>query len=241
MATKVQPNSISKVLGETVSLTTTAYHLNFYPKYHEVKFYCASDWRMGIAPKLLDVVYYNGTTYTHYPTQGIDRSTATHVPLDGMTTAHKLYLRVSDPTRGFHFTIDGTNKNAETATLDFEYCSAISSGVGTFTDVASDSDGTDTGGATLNTSGLYSFTLPSVDYGALTDIGGPGYWYRFTPSATLSTTVDIQQIVPACDTTSYGYMQGGQEYQFSINQSEQGAFEFDHTATDTLNVTWIRH
>lgn len=241
MATPVMGSPIKKIYGETVSLTTTAAHLLYRPGYHEVKMYCASDFRMGLAPRLGLVKYYNASTYTDYTSQAIDRVSTTHVPLDGMLTTHYLYLGVTEPVRGFYFTIDGTNKNALATTLDMEYCSSITAGVGTFTDVASDSDGT-LSTYTLATSGLYSFTLPAVVRGALTGIdSSPLYWYRFAPGATLSATVDVIDIIPACDTTNYGYEQGGLAIQFSLNVAQNGAFEFDHTGTDTLYIDWVQH
>lgn len=242
MATPVMSSPIKKLYGETVSLTTTASHLLYRPTYHEVMMYCASDWRMGLAPRLASVQYYNASTYTDYTTLAIDRSDATHVPLDGMLTTHYLYLGFTLPVRGFYINLDGTNFNDAVATLDMEYCSAIALGVGTFTDVASDSDGTDVAGDTLKQDGLYSFTLPAVTNGIITVLGGGNlFWYRFAPSATLSATVDLIDIIPACDTVNYAYMQGGSSYQFSLNLVQNGAFEFDHTASDTLNLSWVMH
>ena len=244
MAQAIFGSPVKKVYGETVSLTTTAKHLLYRPGYQEVMFYCPTAWRMGIAPRLAVVKYYDvsATSYTDYTAEATDRDNSTHVPLDAMATGDYLYLGFTDPVRGFYFNIDSTNKNANAATLDMEYCSAISGGVGTFTDVASDSDGTDDSGATLAQDGLYSFTLPAVVRGAITVLGGGQlYWYRFKPSAALSATVDLIDIIPACDTTNYAYMEAGIAYQFSLNLAQNGAFEFDHTSSDTLDVTWIAH
>ena len=319
MAQATFGSPIKKVYGETVNLTTTAAHLLVRPGYHEVMFYCASAWRYGLAPRLSVVKLYS-TTYTDYTSQAIDRDAATHVPLDAMTTAKKLYLGVTEPTRGFYFNLDGTNKNAIAASLDWEYCYDISGytsnapflkltgtvsaaltvgetvtgqtsgttathvyddgstyiivkdvsgpgfkidedvdgaaqtcddltastpvarGTAYFTDVADDSDGTLTGTETLSQSGLYAFTLPAVKRGAITGISNePLYWYRFAPSATLSAAIDVIDLIPACDTVNYAYMEGGTPYQHSINNAQVGAFEFDHTGTGTLNVSWIQH
>lgn len=232
---------IKKLYGETASLTTTALHLLFRPHYDEVMMYCASAWRMGLAPRLARVKYYDASTYTDYTAQATDRDDTTHVPLDAMGTTHYLYLGFTGKVRGFYFNIDGANKNDNVATLDMEYCSSISAGVGTFTDVASDSDGTDTAGDTLKQDGLYSFTLPAVVRGSITALdNAPLYWYRFAPSATLSATVDLIDIVPACEDTNYAYMEGGTLYQFTPNTAQCGALEFDHTGTATLNISWVK-
>lgn len=318
MATATMGSPIKKMYGETASLTTTASHLLFMPGYHEVLMYCSSAWRMGIAPKLATVKYYNAATYTDYTSQATDRVATTHVPLDGMLATHYLYLGTTEPTRGFYFTIDGTNKNDEAATLDVEYmydiathdytkitgtlsagftvgetltgstsgatgvvvydnastyivvktpaiagfqlgenCTSSGSGstvttitaiapeapgTGYFTDVAADSDGTNSVADTLKTSGLYAFTLPSVVRGSLLNMGGGSlYWYRFAPSTTLSATIDLVDIIPACDTTNYAYMEGGTSYQFALNPTQCGAFEFDHASTGTLDISWIEH
>ena len=232
---------IKKLYGETASLTTTALHLLYRPTYNEVMMYCASAWRMALAPRLARVKYYNGSAYADYTQHATDRNDSTHVPLDGMTTSHYLYLGFTGKVRGFYFNIDGTNKNDAAATLDMEYCSAISAGAGSFTDVASDSDETVSSGDTLKQDGLYSFTLPSVVRGSITALDTePLYWYRFKPSGTLSTTIDLIDIIPAADTTNYAYMEGGTLYQFSPNTAQTGAFEFDHTGTATLNITWVQ-
>ena len=315
MASFVTDSSIRKLYGETVSLTTTASHLLFRPNYHEVKMVCASDWRLGIAPRLASVKYYNASTYTSYLSQATDRVSTTHVPLDGMLATHKLYMGFTAPVRGFYLNVD-TNVNAvDPSTLDMEYlydvsdhrfkkltgtvsaaftvgetviggtsgatathvyddgstyiivkdisgtfalaetvsgaaqtCATLTAidyvgtGTGYFTDVANDSDGTKTGTVTLAKAGLYAFDLPAVVQGGLAGIDlSPLYWYRFAPSTTISATIDVVDIIPACDTVNYGYMEAGVIQQFSLNLAQNGAFEFDHTSSGTLNVTFIQH
>lgn len=315
MPTYTYSSPVRKVYGEQVSLSTTATHTLFRPDYNEVLVYCSSAWRMGLAPALRAVVYYNGSKYINYTIQAIDRVSTTHVPLDAMATTHYLYLGLAAPTRGFYFTVDGTNKNTETASLDVEYCYEVASagyqkisgtvsgtftvgetvlggtskttaiavyddgsgylvvknvggrfmigetltgitsaqtvtaitqvvdiaGAGFFTDVAADSDGTATGNATLYKSGLYAFTLPSVVPGVISELSQESlHWFRFAPSATLSATVDAVDIIPACDTTNYGYMEGGINYQFALSTQKAGAFELYHASTGTLDLTWIQ-
>ncbi len=212
--------------------------------------YCVSQWRIAHSPKLLNVLYYTAatTTYTEYTAQATDKATTTHVPLDGMLATDYLYLGVTEPVLGFAFTIDGTNKNAEAATLDWEYCStAVAPGATiAFTDVAGDSDGTDTTGATLNVSGAYTFTLPAVKRSTLgtagTPLYGKCYWMRFKPSATLSATIDIQSIIPIYQNANYGYREPGIEYTWTINESKTGGYVLLATAgTPTLDITWLRH
>ena len=161
--------------------------------------------------------------------------TATHVYDDGST-----YIIVKNMSGG-RFVIGEDIDGAAQTCDDITAIDPVTPGTGYFTDVGTDSDGTLTGTETLSQDGLYAFTLPAVTRGILTNLGGPLYWYRFTPSATLSATIDVIDLIPACDTTDYGYMQGGSVYQVSLNSEVNGAFEFDHTGTDTLNITWGRH
>lgn len=233
---------IKRLYGETVSLTTTAAHLAQMPGYHEVMFYCASAWRLGIAPKLAKVfVYTNATaTYVDYTAQSTDRSSDTHVPLDALGTSDIVYMGFQDDCpRGVYIDV-GSNVNAEAATLDVEYVSAIVAGVNTWTDVAGDSDGSASGGATLAQDGIYTWNLPASVEATVNGVSSL-HWIRFKPSAALSATVDINEIIPVCVDTNYAYMEAGVPYQFSFNTERAGAFEFDHTGTATLDVTWIRH
>ncbi len=237
MAQAVFGSPIRRVYGETVSLTTTATHLALRPGYKEVMFYCASDWRMGIAPGLQRVFLYEATggTYTDVTANVTDRSSSTHAGLDAMAATGILYMGFDNYCpRGVYFDV-GSNVNAEAATLDVEYWNGSA-----WTDVAGDSDGSDNGGATLAQDGLYTWTLPAS---ATTTVNGvPNlHWIRFKPSAALSATVDLDEIIPACADTNYAYMNGGVVYQFSFNTVRDGAFEFDHAATDTLYVNWIDH
>lgn len=317
MASPIYGIPLTKIEGETKALSTTAGFVLLKPTYHEVKMYCASQWRIGLAPHLARVKLYTGSAYVDYTSQATDRVDTTHVPLDGMTTSKYLYLGVTEPTRGFYFNVDGTNKNDEAATLDWEYmydiaqpgsyfkltgtvsaaltvgetitgsvsgatgvavyddgstylvvktvsgafalaenaagatqaCNTITAidrvatGTGYFTDVAGDSDGTNSVADTLKQDGLYYFTLPSVVRGALAGVDNESlFWYRFKPSATLSTTVDLVDIIPAAANTDYGYMEPGMEYQFSFSTTMCGAFEILASAgTPTLDISWVKH
>ena len=303
MAQSVFSSPIKKLYGETVSLTTTAQHLAYRPHYHEVMFYCATAWRMGIAPRLARVKFYDGTTYTDYTAQATDGDSGTHVPLDGMTTSQYLYVGLTERARGLYFDI-GSNPNSINTALDMEYHKEISltifatsdggtktkitstahglldgdiititgtisyNGVFTieqkqtndfvipqafvaddatgkgraFDDVESDSDLTDASSGTLAQDGLFSFTLPTVVRAIIPVLDSrPLYWYRFKPGATLRDPTDINEIIPATEDTNYAYMVAGVNYQFALNLAQSGAFEFDHTASDTLNVSWIQH
>ena len=143
-------------------------------------------------------------------------------------------------------TVTGTFVTGEDADGASQSCNVLTAidhtvkGLGYFTDVASDSDGTDSSGS-LAQSGLYSFTLPSVIRGSILAIDTePLYWYRFAPSGAFSANVQVNEIIPATDTVNYGFMEAGMTYQFALDTTQNGAFEFDHTGTATLNISWMQ-
>jgi len=255
MAQAVFGSPILALEGEQASLTTTASYLLLKPGFHEVKLYSASQWRMALSPALLHCLYYTAATgvYVDYKTQATDRVSTTHVPLDAMLATDYLYLGTSDPVLGYYFNLDLTNFNDNAATLDMEYCStAVALGATlAFTDVAgTDADGTDTAGDTLKKPGVYTWgTTPTPDstwkrstLGThAAPLYGKCYWIRFKPSATLSAAVDIIDLIPVYINTNYAYMEAGVEYEFSLNVAKVGGFLLKGTATQTLDVTWVRH
>lgn len=228
---------IKRTYGETVSMTTTAQHLATPQGYHEIKHYASSSYRLGLAPSLEKVFVYtaSGTTYTDYTDNARDGDSSTHVPLDGMTTSDILYMGFSDLPRGVYFDI-GSNAQDEAATLDVEYWDGSA-----WADVSGDSDGTDSGGDTLKQDGLYSWTLPTDGEEYKVNSVSGLYWIRIKPSTTLSATVDIDEIIPACSDTNYGYFEGGVEYHYPYDTNRVGAIETDMAAgSATLNITWVR-
>ena len=218
-------------------MTTTAQHLAAPRGYHEIKHYAPSAYRLGLAPSLEKVFYYLASSgaYTDYTVEARDRASTTHVPLDGMVTTDILYMGFNrECPRGVYVDV-GTNVQDEAATLDVEFWNGTA-----WTDVAGDSDGTDSSGDTLKQDGLYSWTLPaSVEY-KVNGVSGL-HWIRFKPSATLSNPTDINEIIPACIDTNYGYFEGGVEYHYPIDIQEVGAIETDMASgSATLSVTWVR-
>jgi len=203
---------------------------------------------MALSPALLHCIYYSasGGTYTEYKTQATDKVSSTHVPLDAMATGDYLYMGFSQPALGVYFNMDGSNFNDNVATLDVEYCSTAVPGTLAFTDVAGDSDGTDAAGDTLKQDGVYTWTLPSAWVESTlgtkaTPLYSKCWWIRFKPSATLSATVDIIDLIPVYKNANYSYMEPGVEYQFSLNVAKVGGFVLLGTTTSTLDISWIKH
>lgn len=250
MSTAVFGSPLRAVEGETLALTTSAQHVAVKPGFQEVKLYCLAQWRLALSPKLLHCLYYNAAaaTYTEYVQQATDRVSTTRVPLDLMLTTDILYLGFSEQARGIYVDM-GSNVNAIAATLDVEYCStAVALGASiAFTDVAGDSDGTTSGGATLAQDGIYTWTLPTAwKESTLGTYAIPLFsrcwWIRFLPSATLSATVDVNEIIPVYQNTNYAYMEPGLAEEFSLNLAKVGGLVALATSgTPTLDITWIKH
>jgi len=248
MASHVWDKPLTAVEGEVVAITTTPSYLLFKPGFDGVQLYSASAFYTALSPALHHVVYYNGTTYTSYTTEALDRVSTTHVPLDGMTTAHSLYLGFSDRVQGIYINI-GTGVNAVNTTLDVDYSStAVAPGVSlAWTNVAGDSDGTDSTG-TLAVDGVYKWTLPTASAWKRTYLGTDQiklytkcYWIRITPDATLSATVDLVDIIPVYKNDLYGYHEAATTYVFQIDSTMNSGIVFDGSASQNVNVTWLRH
>jgi hypothetical protein len=250
MAREITAAPLKALEGATLALSTTADYIAVKPGWHEVKMYCATQWRLALSPALVHCLYYlaSAGTYTEYKTQATDGLSTTHVPLDAMATGDYLYMGFSEPALGVYIDV-GTNAQANAATLDVEYCStAVAQGATlAFTDVAGDSDGTTSGGAALAIDGVYTWTLPSAWVrSTLGTYATPTYtkcyWIRFAPSATLSAAVDLNEIIPVYQNVNYGYMEPGLEYQFTFEPSRCGGFVVKATAgTPTLDYSWIKH
>jgi len=253
MAQAVFGSPLQAVEGETKTLdATTVGYVALKPGFHEVKLYCASAWRLALAPALRVVSFYDTSagTYTNYASQATDRSSSTHVQLDSMANLDYLYLGSTDPTLGYYIDM-GTNVNAIASTLATEYSTTaqVADGSHILTPIAwtalTETDGTLTSTTTtLTVDGLITWTLPT-DWvrSALPGVTAELlYWVRFTPSATLSTAVDVNEIIPVYQNISYAYMEAGTEYQFALNIAKLGALVVLSTSgTPTLNISWLKH
>jgi len=247
MSVLIRDVGLSELSGVDIALGAGVTYLAIKPGFREATMICDTAWRLALCPRLVHALYYetSATSYTEYVSSVVDGSSSTHMPLDAMATNDIVYLGVTMPALGFYFDV-GSNVNANAATLDVEYCSTAMSGSATiaFTDVASDSDGTTSGGATLAQDGAYTFTLPSVKRSRLGTYGTPlfnrCYWYRFLPSATLSATVDINEIIPIYQTSSYGYMSASTEYTIPFDVAEVGGIMVSGTETKHIYLTWIK-
>lgn len=249
MATYTWDKPLIAEEGEYVTLGDgTLHYLAFKPGFDGVIMVCDTAWRRALSPAIVNVLYYDTSagTYTSYKTYATDRVSTTHVPLDAMATGDYLYIGLSEPALGLYFDM-GSNVNANDVTLDVEYSStAVAAGQTlAWTDVSGDSDGTDSDG-TLAQDGVYTWTLPT-DW-VRTTLGTNSarlyqkcYWLRFCPSGALSAAVDINEIIPVYQNTSYGYMSASVSYVEQLNTTKNGGFVMSGTNTKVVYVTWLKH
>jgi len=248
--TYTKDTAIEEIQGydQTINIAgTPSNYRALVPGFSDYRMVCDTAWRLSLAPKILHVLYYDATdgSYTDYTTQATDGLSTTHVPLDAMATDDYLYIGTTGIS-WLYFDI-GTNANAEAATLDMEYCStaATASAGPTFSDVAADSDQTTNGGATLAIDGEYVFTKPASVRSKLGTLVAPTYskcyWLRFKPSAALSATVDINEIIPVYpDATNLAYMSAATEYIVRLNPAKVGGWYAQCSAEKHLYFSPMR-
>lgn len=248
MSTQTWDKPLSAEEGEQASLTTAASYLAFKKGFDGVIMYSASAWRRALSPALVNVLYYDTSagTYTSYKTEATDRDSETHVKLDAMATGDYLYLGFVEPVLGIQIDM-GSNVNANHVDLDVEYSSTAVGLAATlaWTDVADDSDGTDSTG-TLAQDGVYTWTLPT-DW-VRTTLGTHNvplyqkcYWIRFCPTGALSATVDVNEIIPVYKNVNYSYKEAATSYVDQLNFVKNSGFVLKGSTTQTLNVTWLKH
>lgn len=237
---------IKELYGNSKSLdSSTAVYIRFPPKYHETLLYCASDWKLLLNPKIQHVIFYDDSegTYTSYTTEATDGDSSTHVQLDLMTASDYLYILTNSPIKGLD--IDVGNANGTTTTLDMEYYKSDN----TWADVSNDSDGTDAtfpSGTTLGRDGVYTWDALTSASVIAKDDAVNGLWglygIRFSPLATLSATVDINELQTINNATTYANLRAGIEYQFSINNQKVGTLQvLSGSGTPTLYYDWVQH
>lgn len=249
MAQAVFDSPVHSVEGETKTLSTTAQYIAVKPGFHEVELHCLSQWRLALGPKLVHALFYPAEFNPDDVQKVTDRVATTYMSIGGMVTVDYVYLGFSEPALGVYFDMVAGSVNAEAATLDVEYCSTpVDLGQAiAFTDVAGDSDGTTSGGATLAVDGVYTWTLPSAwkrsTLGtANIPLYSKCYWIRFKPSGILSATISIAEIIPVYQNVNYAYMEPGVVYPKALNVAQIGGMVVLATSgTPVLDVNWIKH
>lgn len=230
-----------------ISLTTTVTNLWRDPGAEEVEFYADADFRLIVAPYLLEVVFYDDSaaTYTQGAKEAQDGDTTTvALTLNSMEGgADYIYLKCDEPITGFY--ADLTNLNSTGSVMTVSYWKTQTTPAWADT---GDTDGTiATTAKTFGQDGLVYWTQPSdeIQCAPLTGYGA-GFWYRIGVDTTLDTSVTLIQLLAL--NRKHGtrrpvvVFKGDTYHTFSMNNDAVAGFMLDHaTATATLNVNWIRH
>ena len=238
--------------------------------------------RLGFGPKIRHIYFYDASQdadkrwidLIHLDQRGlslVDRNTSatsgvtgifpnvaldTKSVLNAWATADFLYICFSSPAGGIG--VDLVNLNADASTLAAQYLGSAG-----FAAVASLSDGTDSGGATMGTtaasstvpSGVITWT-PSAAWSAqnlrekLNDQTAPnerGYWGRLSVGTALDAAVSITQIVAlvpqAASATAVGRstMVAATEY-VRVLATSVGGLEYIAVAgaDTTMDISWFK-
>ena len=249
MATSIYSVPVQDFFGESATLATSltlAGLKNTKNGFRGLDFYCASDWKLLLTPRIHYVLFYDASaeTYTDYTANALDRTASTDVAIGAMTTTDYLYIFTPEVIGGLGIDMDATAVNANTATLDVEYYKSTG-----WADVSGDggaSDGTDAGGATLGQDGVYGWTAPTdaVVLPASAAVSGISGFYgiRFTTSATLTANTAINGLVAVHKGTDYVFFAGSKNVEFTYDNDKVGGLQFLSVAgTPTLYIAHIQY
>ena len=241
MATSTYSAPVGEVFGESTALATTLAFGDILAVRRGLK--GLQIWSDDIikfltTPRIASVQLFDASTglYHTRTSAAIDNDTATEVSLGTMTTSDILYVGCVDRFLGLSIGI-GATVNAVTATLDVEYWN------GDWTDVGSDSDGTNSGSATLAQDGLYTWTLPT-DWKSASVGNDVNSWFyiRFSPSATLTAKTGIDTLISINKAADYIRWQATAPQDFNYDEDKVGGLQFLAVAgTPTVYVNHIEY
>jgi hypothetical protein len=131
----------------------------------------------------------NGSSYTDYSANVVDNSAATYASIGGLNTkANGNWIVIGGPVPFIGFAADMTaNVNTNAATLAGEYYNGTA-----WANLTNLLDATTSSGATFGKDGPVTWSLPS-DWAASTMGSITAYWARFSVSAALSATVQVEE------------------------------------------------
>lgn len=160
------------------------------------------------------LVYVEATTsYRDFTLNAAEASELTLVVMDALKTTEHILFGAPIPLMGFNIQMstDAAKVNANAAVMSVAYCDG--SAIATWPDVASLTDGTDSGGKSLKQSGVVSFTPVAAggQFPVAVNGGVPMYYYKLSFSAELSATVNAWYI------TAIPAMQSGRTYKFPFS------------------------
>lgn len=177
MSNATHPAGLSRIQGETLSLSSTRASLGLLRHQHQLMLHNPiEDWRLHFNPALLDVVFYDasasansrfikegstaGASLQHDLTDR-DSGSGTGTVIDSMTTSDFLYLCFSDPIGGMRIVMKSVSSAGSNNTIAFSYFNGGADfDAGAWTGVT-ETDGTASGSKTLGQTGDLTFTAPT--------------------------------------------------------------------------------
>lgn len=252
------PAGLIRTQGETLALSSTVASLGAPTNAYQVLLYNpGTDFRLHLNPAILSVVFFDvsnsvGARYEQGSGSGVsllrdltdrDTGTGTGTAMDAMATGDFLYICTSDVVSGFRIVIGSAN--AEAAVVAFTYRKNDDTWA-----ALTETDGTDSGGASLAQTGSITWTAPTDakrailggGSGIFTDADAPpieGFWWRMAFDAALGADVEIDEIWTLNKNTTRGYFRAATEYALSLDRRNVGAIEAAlASGTDTLQLTW---
>ena len=251
MATPTYSVPIQDFYGGNVSLATSLAKelvINTRAGFRGLDFYCTSDWKLLLTPRIHYVLFYDDTdtSYTDFTVNALDNKDSTDVTLGAMTTADYLYIFTSEVIGGLNIDMSAS-VNAVTSALSIEY---YKSAGWTSVSTSSGYDETDSGGTenanTLGQDGLVTWTAPTdadviLPSDAVNNISGL-YGIRIAVTVTLTTNTAINGLVAQHKNTNYRFIPGGSSDIFTFDNDRVGGLQFlSLSGTPTLYINHIQY
>ena len=168
--------------------------------------------------------FYDDTASTY----ATDVAAPIALTLNGMTSSDYIYVGDIQPFEGVEFDINDVNSNAATMTIEFYNGSSWAA-------VASLSDGTASGGATLAQDGDCTYTLPTTWKPIVVD-GVTLYWIRISVSTTLDAAVSTTDIDLIQRDTALLFAEHDSNL-YRVVKTAHG-YQLWSTANGSTNATW---
>ena len=230
--------------GSPISLTTTPSYLWRDSDAQEVEFFCDADFRINIAPRIKQLLFYDDTdeSYTDYSSEAQDGDADVAIVLSSMQTADRIYVRTEEPILGIYFDILATNDAVSVMTINYWKDATPDAWADT-----GNTDGTDVGGDTLKQDGLNYWTAPSDEIIHPAFGGQPkGYWYQITISGALDSAVELVQAMALSKRSSSQaptvVLKASTYHSFKMDTENTGGFQIDvSVGTAELQVIWTKH
>lgn len=244
MMVKTFARGLRKVSSESDAAVSTTVTAKAVPKgVDEVTIKLTAAGKFNLCPRIKAALFYDSAagTYTRFEDRINDNgSTKTTTLLDSMLAADKIYICTdvkSGRFRGMEVLMNDSSPNGNASVMTVKYGDDDDSWV----DI-SDTDGTDSGGATLAQDGQITWTLPGSAWIETTVNGITGYWVQINISAALDADTEIEEIILLNEESTGFAASADVEYSVPITREDVAGVEVladSGTVTATLSYTYF--